>query len=81
MQAIEIVKKCTILEKQYNKLLIRFNKATAFLENSSTTEKEVEQWLPEYQTILMQMNQLCNNIEKVSGFRPTINEFLGGFIK
>jgi len=78
MQPIQIVEKCTILEKQYNKLLIRFNKATAFLENSSTTEKDVEQWLPEYLQILMQMKQICSNIEKVSGYRPTVNEFLGG---
>jgi hypothetical protein len=79
MEAIQIVEKSTILQKQYNELLTRFNKATVFLENSSRTDEEVEQWLPEYQQILKQMQNLCHKIEETSSFKVGIGEFLYGF--
>jgi hypothetical protein len=78
MEAIQIVEKSTILQRQYNELLTRFNKATVFLENSSRTDEEVEQWLPEYQQILRQMQSLCHKIEETSGFKVAIEEFLHG---
>ncbi|MBP7223437.1 MAG: hypothetical protein KBA50_09330 [Sedimentibacter sp.] len=68
------------LRTEYNKVLARWDKATKFLESPKRTPEEVDQWLPEYESILKQRQELCYKIWQISGIKPAVEEFEGGFI-
>lgn len=67
------------LKTEYKKVLVRWNKATSYLEAPERTNEEVDNWLPEYEMILRQRMALCNDIGEYSGVRPTLSEFENGF--
>lgn len=68
------------LKTEYNKVLERWNKATIYMEAPERTSEEVDNWLPEYEMMLRQRMALCNDIGEYSGIRPTLSEFLNGFM-
>lgn len=74
-----MVDKLTTLRKEYNKVLARWNNATRYLESPERTPEEVDQWLPEYESILKQRQALCYKICQLSGVEPTGEEFENGF--
>ena len=64
------------LQKEYNQLLARHNKAVAFL-GSNAPEPDKDKWMPEFIKIVRQCNKVITEIHKV---RPvTDKEILNGF--
>lgn len=45
------------LKQEYNALLVRFNKASVYLDGPAPNE-EKERWIPEFQRIMKRMNEL-----------------------
>ena len=49
------------LKQEYNALLARFNKASAYLDGPASIE-EKERWIPELQKIIARLNELVNQL-------------------
>lgn len=67
------------LKNEYNRVLAKWNKATAYIESKDRTPQEVDKWLPDYEAILKQRQALCMEIWQESGNKPTVEEFEKGF--
>lgn len=64
------------LKRQYNKLLIREQRAEQWIDAPSRTEQEYLKWLPEFQKILNGLNEILN---KIGVSNTTENERSYGF--
>lgn len=67
------------LKAKYNRVLQKWNKATAYIESKDRTLQEIDKWLPDYEFILRQRNALCMEIWRETDNKPTIEQFEGGF--
>ena len=62
----------------YNKVLKRYEKARAWLDDPARTEAEKNKYIGEFQKILGQLNQLIREAEKL-GYTMTGKEIIEGF--
>ena len=62
------------LKLYYNELLIREKRAEAYLDNPARTSIEHEKWMPEFEKILVELN---NALEKIKNFKT--DEVVLGF--
>ena len=64
----------TELQQKYNELLAREKKAEAYIDDPHRTPAEIEKWMPEYQKILTELNDIlgrignCTALEVCYGF-------------
>lgn len=65
--------------EQYNRLIKREKKGSAYLDNPDVPEQEKEKWIGEFQKILRALNDLISLIEKELGRNMTSEEILNGF--
>lgn len=56
-------------EAEYNKLLTRYEKAEAFLNNPDIPESDKEKELPRYKTLLESLNAVLWTVQR-SGAKP-----------
>ena len=64
---------------RYNKLIDREKKAEAFLSNPSTTEKQIEKWLPEFHKVVRELSVMMQEYKTHTGYEMQENEILNGF--
>lgn len=63
------------LKLQYNKVLERYSKAEAYMDNDSIPSVDRERWAPEFIKIIDQLNNVLNRIgehtseEAIHGFK------------
>jgi hypothetical protein len=53
----------SVLKQQYNELLKRFLAGTKYLDNNEIPIAEREKWLPEYEKIRAEMEQILSQVE------------------
>lgn len=63
----------SILKQQYNRLLKRFLAGSKYLDDNSISIETREKWLPEYEKIRAEMEQLLLQV------KHTEENILGGF--
>lgn len=66
------------MQKQYNKLIARFNNASEFMDSDNPLA-EKEKWQPEFNNIVNRLDDLIILIQKELGREMTAEEILNGF--
>mgnify|MGYP000906025151 CR=1 FL=1 len=67
----------SVLTDEYNDLLKRFYKATDYLDNKKIPMAERKRWLPEFQKIILRMNEILGELKK-QGREPSNKEIMEG---
>ena len=67
----------SVLKNEYNDLLKRFYKATDYLNDKSIPLAERKRWLPEFQKIILRMNEILEELKK-QGREPSNKEIMEG---
>ena len=65
------------LKKEYNTVLAREKKAEGWINGASDTE--FEKWLPEYNKVINNLDDLIRKIESESNAKLTSEDILYGF--
>ena len=63
---------------QYNKLLLRHDKACIYLENDKVPALQRQNWLPEFEKVIEEMNYIISILE-AAGECVSTQEILNGF--
>lgn len=66
------------LKAEYNQVLQRYSKAAVYLDDTDVPITIKEKWIPEFQSIIKQLNSLIEQIEAV-GQKMTGTQILEGF--
>ena len=67
----------SVLKKEYNIALVRWNKSKTFMDGLASQE-EKDKWLPEFGEMLKTINKLISQIEQ-AGHKMTEIEIIEGF--
>jgi hypothetical protein len=68
----------TEIKGEYNKLLKRFWKAYAYLENTAIPDEEKQEWIPDYMQIIYRLSAILVEFRR-QGIQTTHEQRLHGF--